>query len=157
MDEKIWSLIFDNIQKILFPEIWLIMDLSISKMELMALLLIWRNDEIIMSQLADSLNIPMSTATGVVSRLAKKGFVERIVDESNRRIVTVKLTKEGKDTAAAVKQTFINYWDYFAKILSDDEKSTLFNIVAKVIALFDKEEFANVGVEEKPIKKIKIE
>jgi Transcriptional regulators len=156
MNEKIWNLFFDNLQKILFPEVWLIMDSSVSKMELMALLLLWRNGETIMTQLADSINIPMSTATGIVGRLAKKGYVDRITDETNRRIVTVRITQKGIDTAESMKQTVIKYWDIFTKILTNDEKETIYKLFSKVVDLFDKTELENV-VNEQSIKKIHIE
>lgn len=156
MDERLWDLFFDNMQKLLFPEVWLLMDLSISKLELVALLLLWRTDEVTMTQLAESINIPMSTATGVVSRLAKKGFVERLTDESNRRIVTVRLTQNGKDMAESTKQTVIKYWELFTKILTDEEKEMLFKLSAKIIAMLGKGEFESTGGETE-IKKIVIE
>ena len=156
MDDKIWDLFFENIRKILFPEMWLIVDSSISKMELVTLLLLWKNGDTIMTQLADSVNIPMSTATGVVSRLTKKGYTERFADETNRRIVTVRLTQKGIDTAESMRLTFIKYWDIFTNILTDDEKKTIFSLIVKVIDLLGKTENENID-EEQPIKKIEIE
>jgi len=158
MDDKIWDVLFDNIQKILYPEIWLVVDSSISKMELATLLLLWRNGETIMTQLADSVNMPMSTATGVVSRLTKKGYVERLTDASNRRIVTVKLTQKGIDTAENMKQTVLKYWNVFTNILTDDEKKTILNVIVKVIESFGKTDFGNAPpLDEQPIRKIEIE
>jgi len=158
MDDKIWDILFDNLQKILYPEIWLVVDSSISKMELATLLLLWRNGETIMTQLADSVNMPMSTATGVVSRLTKKGYVERLTDASNRRIVTVRLTQKGMDTAENMKQTLLKYWNVFTNTLTDEEKKTIFNLIIKVIDSFAKADFGNATPpEEQPIRKIEIE
>ena len=156
MNEKIWKLFFDNMQKILFPEVWLAMGLSMSRMELMALLLIWVNGEIIMTQLSENLDIPMSTATGVVGRLAKKGYVERLIDESNRRIVTVRLTERGKDISENIKKTINQYFDLILNTMTEQEKKTLYELFVRIFALFictdveDKEA-------EKTIKKIIIE
>jgi len=158
MDDKIWDILFDNLQKILYPEIWLVVDSSISKMELATLLLLWRNGETIMTQLADSVNMPMSTATGVVSRLTKKGYVERLSDASNRRIVTVRLTQKGTDTAENMKQTVLKYWNVFTNILTDDEKKTILNVIIKVIDSLGKVDLDIAKtVDEQPIRKIKIE
>jgi len=158
MDDKIWDILFDNLQKMLYPEIWLVVDSSISKMELATLLLLWRNGETIMTQLADSVNMPMSTATGVVSRLAKKGYVERLTDSSNRRIVTVRLTQKGMDTAENMKQTVIKYWNVFTNILTDEEKKTILNLIIKIIDLLGKTDFGNTKTaDEQPIRKIEIE
>jgi len=125
------------------------------KMELITLLLLWRNGETIMTQLADSVHMPMSTATGVVDRLTKKGYAERLTDESNRRIVTVRLTQKGLDTAESMKQTFIKYWEMFTNILSDDEKQVIFKLIVKVIDMLGNAEFGNTE-DEQPIKKIEI-
>ena len=158
MDDKIWDVLFENLQKILYPEIWLVVDSSISKMELATLLLLWRNGETIMTQLADSVNMPMSTATGVVSRLTKKGYVERLSDASNRRIVTVRLTQKGIDTSENVKQTLLKYWHVFTNILTDDEKKTIFDVIIKVIEALGKTDIDSTKTaDEQPIRKIKIE
>lgn len=157
MDEKIWNLLFDNIKKVLFPEAWLIMDLQITKLELIALLLLWRTDEIIMSQLAESINIPMSTATGVINRLAKGGYVERLTDESNRRIVTVKLTSKGRETADSIKETIIKYWDHFTGMLTGDEKEMLLKLFSRIIAMLDGKSVDDTPDEENSVKKIHID
>ena len=158
MDDKIWDLFFENLQKILFPEVWLVVDSSLSKMELVALVLLWRNGETIMSQLADSVNIPMSTATGVVDRLTKKGYVERLIDETNRRIVTVRLTQKGIDTAESMKQTLIKFWTVFTGILTDDEKQAIFTMLVKVVDLLGKTDIEHTKTADKQsMKKIEIE
>lgn len=156
MNDKIWSLFFDNMPKIMFPEVWLAMGLSMSRMELMAVLLIWVNGEVIMTQLAESLDIPMSTATGVVSRLAKKGYVERLVDESNRRIVTVRLTERGKNISENIKKTAMKYFDLILDILTDAEKEIVYKLSSKVVALFTNTN-AKSEESEKVIKNIVIE
>ena len=156
MDEKVWDLFFDNSQKILFPETWLVVDSTISKMELVTLLFLWKNGETIMTQLADSVNIPMSTATGVVNRLTKNGYVERFTDEANRRIVTVRLTQKGIDAAESFKQAIIKYWDTFTDVLTDKEKQVIFKLLVKAIGLLGKIEVENAKYKQ-PITKIDIE
>lgn len=156
MGDKIWDLFFEHLQKIMFPELWLAMGLSMSRMELMALLLIWVNGEVIMTQLAERLDIPMSTATGVISRLAKKGYVERLIDESNRRIVTVRLTEKGAEIPENIKHTVTKYIDLILGLLSDQEKDVLFKLITKVIAIFTGS-VAHGGESEKTVKSITIE
>lgn len=147
MNDKIWDLFFDNWQKLLYPEERLTMELSLplSKMELIALLLIWRNDEMIMTQLADSIDIPMSTATGIVNRLVKKGCVERLIDETNRRLVNVKLTQEGKNTAESIKQALMKYWNLFTAILTDEENEMLYKLLSRFITSLQEGNFESKG------------
>jgi len=158
VNEKIWDLLIDNWKKVLSPEIQLMMDLSLSmsKMELIALILIERSGETMMTQLAESLHIPMSTATGVISRLAKQGYVERLTEESNRRIVNVRLTQQGEDTVESIKQTVMKYWGMLTEILSDEEKDVLYKLFSKMSALFSSRDFEN-NEDDKNITKIRID
>jgi len=49
-----------------------------------------------MSEIAQKLNITVSTLTTAINKLIKKGYVERKRIEEDRRVVLVKLTKRGK-------------------------------------------------------------
>jgi DNA-binding MarR family transcriptional regulator len=49
-----------------------------------------------MGELSEALNIPLSTATRLVNRLDRSGYVERLTDPKDRRIVRIVLTEEGK-------------------------------------------------------------
>ena len=57
-----------------------------------------------MHELADSLGIDPSTATRVVTPLVRLGLVERSVDESNRRFVTLTATASGRSAAQRIMQ-----------------------------------------------------
>ena len=49
-----------------------------------------------MSEIAQKLNITVSTLTTAINKLIKKGYVERKRIEEDRRVVLVKLNKRGK-------------------------------------------------------------
>jgi DNA-binding MarR family transcriptional regulator len=49
-----------------------------------------------MSRLADELDVALPNATGIVKRMAERGLVTRTHDESDRRVVRVDLTDDGK-------------------------------------------------------------
>lgn len=49
-----------------------------------------------MSQVAADLNITVGALTSAVNNLVKKGYVTRERDETDRRIVNIRLTREGK-------------------------------------------------------------
>ena len=58
-----------------------------------------------MSEVAQKLKITVSTLTTAINKLIKKGYVERKRTEEDRRVVLVKLTKQGK-IAARLHQKF---------------------------------------------------
>lgn len=64
-----------------------------------------KHGEIIMSQIADFVNVPISTATGIVERLVKNGFMERERSDTDRRVVVIKLTDKGKKLIEEIKKS----------------------------------------------------
>ena len=52
-----------------------------------------------MSDLSKMLGVTKSAITGVIDRLLKTGFINRLRSKGDRRVVNVKLTKKGKRTA----------------------------------------------------------
>jgi DNA-binding MarR family transcriptional regulator len=133
---EFYDTIFEALRKILYPEELIDMDLCLSKTELMTLLQVERNGEIIMSQIANYINIPMSTATGVIDRLVRKGYMERTRSESDRRIVAIRLTGEGKRLAEEIKGSLLGFAAQVLNELTDDEKELLLRIISKVTGVF---------------------
>lgn len=61
-----------------------------------ALALLEEHGPMPMSRLADELDVALPNATGIVSRLADRGLVQRGTDPADRRIVRVGLSPEGR-------------------------------------------------------------
>lgn len=57
-----------------------------------------RCQRVIMKEVADYMNIPLSTATGLVDKLVYKSYLKRSHSERDRRIVLIELGKKGKET-----------------------------------------------------------
>lgn len=123
----------DNLRKFLFPEELIALDFELSKVELLTLLIVDRHGEIIMSQIADFIRVPLSTATGVINRLVKNGYLRRERNESDRRIVTVRLTETGQQIAHEFKDKISTYINLVVKALNDDEKQLLIKLATKIM------------------------
>jgi DNA-binding MarR family transcriptional regulator len=61
-----------------------------------------RHGEMTMSQLADVLNVSDSNATGLVDRMAERGFVQRDRVPTDRRVVVVRVTEAGQQLLGEV-------------------------------------------------------
>ncbi|WP_052090727.1 MarR family transcriptional regulator [Desulfosporosinus sp. HMP52] len=131
--EKILDFVLDNLKKVFFPEEWIRLDLSVSKTELLAMLIVDRYGEVIMSQISDYLNAPLSTTTGLVNRLVKNGYLQRERSEEDRRIVTIQLTDKGKTMMRELKATIESYLERFNALLSAEERQLLFKIIMKIV------------------------
>ena len=89
----------DNIYRMIklsVPPEWLSSDMTVA--QLRVLLLLYSEGQIPMSSIASALGIAVSTATGVVDNLVKKGLVIRGADSEDRRLVLCKLSPQGEET-----------------------------------------------------------
>ncbi|MCG8400054.1 MAG: MarR family transcriptional regulator [Firmicutes bacterium] len=153
----IYEFILDNIQKIVVPEEIITIELSISRFELLALVLSDKYETVTMSNLAQGMSVPMSTATGIVDRLVKKELLKRDRSEEDRRVVTVSLTKNGKALVEDLKKHFHNYLDRVRGLLSEEEFKTGLQLVRKIILGFQKSESKSHEKPNQHRKSIKIE
>lgn len=154
---EIYDTVFDTFKKLLYPEEWIDIDQTLSKSELFTLLQVERNGEIIMSQIADYINISMSTATGIVERLVKQGFIERNRNDSDRRIVTIKLTAEGKALAEKIKSKIFGVAKLLLDSLTEEEQELIFRIFTKVTNILSAIDLLEVEEKGSVVKKIEIE
>src|SRR5262245_10609280 len=77
--------------------------MGISMAQLHVLHLLERHGELAMSRLAETLNVSLSAATGLVDRIEERGFVERIRVPSDRRVVLVRITAAGRQLLGDVE------------------------------------------------------
>ena len=158
MKEKpLLNFLIDNLQKVFYPEDWIKIDLTLSKTELLALLIVDRHGEIIMSQIADYIRVPLSTATGIVDRLVKNGYLKRERSEADRRIVVIQLTEKGATILQGFKESLAEYVDRIDQALTDEERRLLFNLFLKVTKLLNQEVQNEESNEMPQVKKIAIE
>ena len=125
--------ILNNLKNILFPENFFQLDLKFSKAEIAALMLIRKNGDIIMSEVSEYIDAPMSTVTGIADRLVKSGYVSREHSKSDRRAVILVLTETGRIAADEMLETATEFIDKMFSCLSEDEKQSFISIVQKML------------------------
>ncbi len=141
-NEEIYEYVLDNIQKVIFPEELIRLKLSLSVFELLALMMSDKYQTVTMSSLAQGMSVPMSTATGIVDRLVKKGLLERGRSEEDRRVVTVFLTGSGREVIEDLKVLLYSNLDRVRSILTGEEFETALELLRKLILGFQKDERA---------------
>lgn len=157
--EEFYESIFDHVKRFAFPEEWLAIDIAMSKQELFTLLTVDKLKEATMGQLSDNMSFPMSTATGIVDRLVKKGYIERGKSESDRRIVVISLTCKGNAFVESMKNMILSYIKKAYDVLEEEEREILFRIVDKITASFQQlsSEKEQDKKAQKQVRKIEIE
>lgn len=155
---EILNLFLENMKKVFYPEDWIELDLSFSKSELFTMLMIDRHGEVIMSQIAEYTNIPMSTATGMVDRLVRNGYLKRERSESDRRIVVIKLTESGKSLISQMKKVALEYIKLVYDSLDEEERFLLTKVFMKVVDIISRKNLQSTEIKkEDQIRKIEIE
>lgn len=159
MENNIFSFLIDNLNKLFYPEEWILLDMTFTKSEIFTMLVVDRHGEIIMSQVAGYINVPMSTATGIVDRLVKNGYLKRERSEQDRRIVVICLSDKGKEVIDKLKESVMKYIGMINDSLTDEERQLLYNIFIKFINILNRDNSdKNVDLDKKGIiKKIDIE
>jgi len=82
--------------KLSVPPEWLTSDMTVA--QLRVLLLLHAEGQSRMSSIASSLEIAVSTATGIMDNLVKKELVTRGADTEDRRVVICALSPQGQET-----------------------------------------------------------
>ncbi|NQS77074.1 MAG: MarR family transcriptional regulator [Peptococcaceae bacterium] len=138
-NDELYEYVLDNIQKVVFPEELIRLKLSLSAFELLALMMSEKYQAVTMGSLAQGLSVPMSTATGIVNRLVKKGLLARGRSEEDRRVVTVSLTETGWQMMGDLKRLLYAKIDRVRDILSAEEFQTALELLHKLILGFQQE------------------
>ena len=95
--------------------------LDLTRLELMTLLLVYREEGCIQGVLEDWLCIDRAVVTRVVHSLEKKGLVFRERDGTDSRKKHVYLTKEGKERWSFFQEMIIHMGEYFEQSLSPED------------------------------------
>lgn len=138
--------------KVLFSgELWDNLLMNVTKNEMFVLMWLYRHDGVNMSSIAEYLNVPLNTATGIVGRMEKKAMVRRVRSEQDKRVVTIEITETGHGQINLIMK---EYFKYAGKILGDltiEEMDILNKLMTKVVSTLQ-----TIGEEEaEPVKKVR--
>lgn len=90
--------------------------------------------------LAKERDISPPTATGLIDRLVRAGYVKRKSDPEDRRVVMVSLTKKGEKIVQDFLSTVRNRWRNILVHLTPKEQQQYLNILKKIVAVLSGKE-----------------
>jgi len=114
------------------------MDDSLTRTQQIILLALSVQDNLSMSQLADRICTSNEQATRAVAQLVDKGYVIRMQNKQNRRVVNISLTEKARNHVEEAKQEVLSDTLSTAKGLTDEELKTLNTSLSNVITIFNK-------------------
>ena len=101
--------------------------------EFIVLRILNRTNKEMVSRVANELNVSNSHITAVPEKLIKKGFVTRSRSTSDRRVVYLEITEQGKDLVAKMEDAKKQYLQERFSTLSEDEMNVMISISKKLI------------------------
>lgn len=88
-----------------------------------------------MSALAQRIDAALPAATGIVDRLERDGFVERLRDDHDRRVVLVGLTDKGRATSRQADEHMSAMLCQFLAALPDAERVMFVDSACRAISI----------------------
>lgn len=105
--------------------------------EILALIRRTEPDLLTLVEIADRLRTSPSGMTGKIDRLEGQGFIQRRSYARDRRVLLVALTDLGRSTIEEAFDVSTALYDRLLVDLSDQEKGTLDDLLAKVVSTLD--------------------
>ena len=93
-----------------------------------------RQGNLTMGELSSALSVPLSTATRTVDWLVDNGYVQRLPDPEDRRVVRVALTDIGQEMHQIIENYIRQRVQQILSCLTLEERATLLNLVGKVVS-----------------------
>lgn len=113
---------------------------NVTRTQQIILLALLVEEKLTMSQLANKINTSNEQATRAVAQLVDKGFIERMQEPTNRRIINIRLTKEAVDFMDKTKSEILcDLLDKFNGV-SDSEMEKFLDAVKQIVTTLKKVE-----------------
>jgi len=90
-----------------------------------------KQKKMIMREVAEFLQVPMSTATGIVDKLIEKGLVIRDYSAEDRRIVMISLSEEGASIYNMLNDRLFQYGKALLSNFSAEEKEQFVSLMQR--------------------------
>jgi DNA-binding MarR family transcriptional regulator len=113
----------------------LLEDMDLTYAQAVTLVRLWRTDGGAMRQsdLIDSLAVSRSAGTQVLNDLAERGFVERVADPSDARMLVVRLTEGGRRIEGDVVRIFDQAEEESVAALDREERAELMRTMGRML------------------------
>ena len=95
---------------------------------------IYPEGNVTMGEFSSALSVPLSTATRIADWLVDNGYIQRLPDDHDRRVVRVALTDMGKQLFNAIDRYIRERMQQILSNLTAEERTILLTLVSKLLA-----------------------
>jgi DNA-binding MarR family transcriptional regulator len=118
---------------------------DLSKKEFGLVVFVGKMQRVIMRDIADFLNVPVSTTTGIVDKLVDNGYLKRSHSLTDRRIIEVELSKSGCKTYDFLYTSMFELCNKMLSDLEGNEPDKLIGLLEKVTSNLSKHTPQNIS------------
>jgi MarR family multiple antibiotic resistance transcriptional regulator len=97
-----------------------------------------RNRSLSMGELSNALSVPFSKATRIVDSLVTDGYLTRLQDPDDRRVIKVALTQDGNKLHKSIESFTGEHVQDILAGLTSEEQEILFVLIRKVVSALQK-------------------
>jgi DNA-binding MarR family transcriptional regulator len=98
-----------------------------------------QRDPLTMGELGKALDVPLSTATRVVDWLVRSGYVERLPDPADRRVVLVALTRTGRELIKTREKFVRQHVEHILRRFTTEERESMVSLLRKLVEVLESE------------------
>ena len=110
-------------------------DFPLTKHQFYILNTLSKGEKHTVGELAEQMYVNPSAITNMMDRLIKTNYIERYRDESDRRVVYIKLTEEGQTIVSEMKKKRKVFFKTYLSALSEKEIDQLISISEKLASV----------------------
>lgn len=149
----------DKVKRLLSSDVWENILLDCSKNELYVMAFLYQHGEVHMSQIADYLEVPLNTVTGIITRMEKRELLSRERSDTDKRVVTVAMTERGQDQMQLILEQMRHYGQAVLQALTAEEFQVLMKLADRAIQILEQEQTdtGRSAQESSRVKKIVVE
>ena len=95
-------------------------------------IILYRNATPTMGELSQALAVPLPTVTRIVDWFVDNGYIQRLSDANDRRIVRVSQTEKGRKLHEAIASHMAQSVEEIVGCLTAEEQTTLLTLIRKI-------------------------
>lgn len=145
----------EELKELLSSNIWENIFLDCTKNEILIFWLLYRRNEVNMTEIAEYIHVPLNTATGIINRMEKKELIVRTRSKEDKRVVIIGFSEKGMTQFRSLINEMIYYGTKVVSSFTKEEMELFCRMTSKVKEVLS---FENRQKEtSKKIRKITIE
>lgn len=124
------SLLVPTFLRHMFPYVF--NDMEIPPSQVVALVSIEEQGGCNLGQLKSEMHVSAPTVSGIIKRLERDGYIKRIVDAKDRRVVNVTLTSKGSAVVQKLRHNIQKRWEHILGKMPDEVGETVLGMMRRI-------------------------